>query len=129
MIMAGYYSGRKKLERSRDGEILGVCRGIAEWRDFPVGAVRLIFVFLVLFAGMSIWVYFILALILPIEPEYRGDRHQEDRNRRDKKASYDDVKADFDNLKERVNKMEDDELDKEKDWENRFSKSSKSSRG
>jgi len=121
--MTGYYSERRKLHRSGDGEILGVCKGIAEWRDLPVGMVRLVFVLLVLFAGMSIWVYFILALILPAEPECREDRY---RKRRPRPYSDDnDIKADFEDLKDRVNKMENEEFDREKDWDNRFSKDRK----
>jgi phage shock protein C len=99
--MTGYYSERRKLYRSRNGEILGVCRGIAEWRDFPVSAVRLIFILLVLFAGMSIWVYFILALILPAEPDCRDRRYHSSSDTRSHK--------------------EDKGFDKEKDWDDRFS--------
>ncbi|MCK5248922.1 MAG: PspC domain-containing protein [Spirochaetaceae bacterium] len=117
--MAGYYTGRRKLHRSRNGEILGVCKGIAEWRDLPVDAVRLVFILLVLFGGMSIWIYFILALILPVEPEYREESR---RQRRPRQSSSEDIDTDFENLKERVKKMEDEEFDKEKDWENRFTK-------
>ncbi len=117
--MTGYYSQRRKLYRSRDGEILGVCRGIAEWRDLPVSAVRLVFVLLVLFAGMSIWVYFIMALILPVEPEYREDRYRERRTRR---PSAQDTDEEFEDLKERVGKMGNEEFDREKDWDSRFSK-------
>lgn len=117
--MAGNYTGSRKLYRSRNGEILGVCKGIAEWRNLPVDAVRLVFILLVLFAGMSIWVYFILALILPVEPEYQENSRG---RRRYSTPPPDDIDSDFENLKERVRKMEDEELDKEKDWENRFSK-------
>lgn len=67
--MTGNNSDGRRLYRSRKGELLGVCRGIAEWRDFPVASVRLIFVLLVILAGMSLWVYIILALVLPAEPE------------------------------------------------------------
>jgi phage shock protein PspC (stress-responsive transcriptional regulator) len=67
--MTGNHSDERRLYRSRKGEILGVCRGIAESRDFPVSTVRLIFVLLVLFGGMSLWVYIILAFVLPVEPE------------------------------------------------------------
>ena len=28
----------KRLYRSKNGEILGVCRGIAEWRDYPAAS-------------------------------------------------------------------------------------------
>jgi len=107
--MTGDYSERRKLHRSRNGEILGVCKGIAEWRDLPVGMVRLVFVLLVLFAGMSIWVYFILALILPAEGEYRDERY---RRRRTRPFSDDDIDG---------VKMEDEEFDREKDWDDRFS--------
>jgi phage shock protein C len=120
MIMAGNYSGSRKLYRSRNSQFLGVCKGIAEWRDFPVDTVRLVFVLLTLFTGgLPIWIYFILAFVLPVEPEYREESR---RQRRTRPSSPDDVKADFEDLKERVGKMEDDELDKEKDWENRFTK-------
>jgi phage shock protein C len=117
--MAGYYSGRRKLYRSRNGEILGVCKGIAEWRDFPVDTVRLIFILLVLFGGMSIWVYFILALVIPVEPEYREDGRRSRRSRSSDTGSAD---AEYEDLKERVRRMEDEEFDKERDWDNRFGK-------
>lgn len=119
-MMAGYYSGSRKLYRSRNSQFLGVCKGIAEWRDFPVDSVRLAFILLTLFTGgLPIWIYFILAFVLPLEHEHRDEGYQHGRSH---STSRDDVKADFDNLKERVRKMEDEELDKEKDWENRFTK-------
>ena len=108
------------MYRSRNGQFLGVCKGIAEWRDFPVDTVRLVFILLTLFTGgLPIWIYFILAFVLPVEPEYREESR---RQRRPRPSSPEDVEADFENLKERVKKMEDEELDKEKDWENRFTK-------
>jgi len=97
-------STRRKLYRSRDGLLLGVCRGIAEWREFPVELVRLGFILLVFFAGMSIWVYFILALIFPLEP----------RKNRMTDEEYDDLKREY-------RKMADD-INKERDWESRFGK-------
>jgi len=98
-----------KLYRSRDGLVLGVCKGIAEWREFPVELIRLGFILLVVFAGMSLWVYFILALILPLEPRY-GER----RNYRATDEEYEELKKEY-------RKMADD-INKERDWENRFSK-------
>lgn len=120
--MAGYYAGRK-LYRSRDGAILGVCKGIAEWRDFPVDMVRLVWILATIFIGgfPGVLIYLILAFILPVEPEGYY-REREYRNRRSYQERKDDLKADFENLKSRVNWMEDEELDKERDWDNRFSK-------
>ncbi|CAD7838644.1 hypothetical protein S1OALGB6SA_571 [Olavius algarvensis spirochete endosymbiont] len=107
-------STRKKLYRSRDGLILGVCKGIAEWREFPVELVRLVFILLVVLAGMSIWIYFILALIFPLEPRYGKDR----RNHYSKNMD-----EEYEELKKEYRKMADD-INKERDWENRFSKKS-----
>jgi len=98
-----------KLYRSRDGLVLGVCKGIAEWREFPVGLIRLGFILLVVCAGMAIWVYFILALILPLEP------------RREERRSYRARDEEYEELKKEYRKMADD-INKERDWESRFSK-------
>lgn len=100
------YSKGRKFYRSRNGVIFGVCRGIAEWRDLPVDMVRIAFVVLNVVGFLPFWIYCILALILPAEPS--DDQR------------YDDIKADFDDLKSRVGKMENDEFDRERDWEKRF---------
>jgi len=102
-------STRKKLYRSRDGLFLGVCKGISEWREFPVELIRLGFILLVFFAGMSFWVYFVLALILPLEPS-----HEERRKHRMKDEEYEELKREY-------RKMADD-ISKERDWESRFGK-------
>ncbi|MCR5087724.1 MAG: PspC domain-containing protein [Lachnospiraceae bacterium] len=61
----------KKLYKSRyDRKICGVCGGIAEYFGLDSTTVRLITVLLVLFAGMSIWVYIIAALLMSREPLY-----------------------------------------------------------
>ncbi|RLW69599.1 MAG: hypothetical protein B6D68_01885 [spirochete symbiont of Stewartia floridana] len=93
--MTRYYSSRRKLRRSRNGILFGVCDGIAKWRDYPVGGVRLVFVLLSFAGFLSLWVYLILALILPIEKDSRYEYEYEDKDKSEK-------------------------FDKEKDWENRF---------
>ena len=61
----------KKLYKSNsDKKICGVCGGIAEYFGIDSSTVRLITVLLVLFAGMSIWVYIIAALVLDKAPTY-----------------------------------------------------------
>jgi phage shock protein PspC (stress-responsive transcriptional regulator) len=42
----------KKLYRSKHGEVFGVCQGIADWRDLPVGPVRLIVLLAIVFTGI-----------------------------------------------------------------------------
>jgi|GEM_PF-770264 len=100
-----------KLNRSRDGLLLGVCKGIAEWRELPVELIRLAFILLVVFAGMSIWVYFIMALVLPLEPRYGEDRRRNGRT----------TDEEYEELKKNYRRMADD-INKERDWESRFTK-------
>ena len=59
----------RKLYRSRtDKKLLGVCGGLAKYFNVDSTIMRLIYVCLVLFAGVGILVYFIAALIMPEEP-------------------------------------------------------------
>lgn len=61
----------KKLYKSRtDKKICGVCGGLAEYFGIDSSTVRIITVLLVLFAGMSIWVYIIAALLMSPAPTY-----------------------------------------------------------
>lgn len=119
------YTGRK-LYRSRHGEILGVCKGIAEWRDLPVNMVRLLFILIAIASAIvpCLIIYLIMGLVLPMEPGYRtGRRSDDDHKARGGKQHYgfDDIKSEFDNLKQRVNRMEDEATsDKETDWDRRF---------
>lgn len=55
---------QKKLLR-KDGKILGVCAGLAEYLDVDVTIIRIAFVFSVIFFGIGIIPYLILALIMP----------------------------------------------------------------
>ncbi len=59
----------KKLYRlEHDKVIFGVCGGIAEYFNIDPTLVRLITALLVFAGGISIWVYFIAAIIIPKEP-------------------------------------------------------------
>lgn len=59
----------KKLYRTegRDAVICGVCGGIARYFNVDPTIVRVATVLLVAFAGLSLWVYIIAALIMPKE--------------------------------------------------------------
>lgn len=52
---------------STDRVFAGVCGGIAETFNLDSSTVRLVTVLLILFGGMSLWVYIIAALLLPLE--------------------------------------------------------------
>ena len=58
---------KKKLYRTEGpaAKIFGVCGGIAEYFDLDPTVVRVATVLLTVFAGLSIWVYIVAALIMP----------------------------------------------------------------
>lgn len=56
-----------KFVRAKDGAIFGVCKGLARALDIPVGIFRLLWVLSVLFFGVGIGLYLILAITLPRE--------------------------------------------------------------
>lgn len=61
---------RRLLRRPRSNRsIAGVCAGIASFFDADVTLIRLVTLFLILFGGMSLWVYIILWIVIPNEPE------------------------------------------------------------
>ena len=55
----------KKLKRSANKMIAGVCGGLAEYLGMDATIVRVIYALLVLFGGVGILLYLILALLMP----------------------------------------------------------------
>ncbi len=106
----------RRLYRSRNGMLLGICQGLADWKDMPVSVVRLIFIIICLATAVApcVIIYLLAGFIIPLEP--RGGYRRESR-----RSTMDDIKDQFDDLKDRVNKMEDEATgDKENDWDRRF---------
>lgn len=58
---------KKKLCRVKDGKILGVCGGIADYLDVDRTVLRLIVVALMLIYGTGLLAYLIAALVMPKE--------------------------------------------------------------
>ncbi len=50
-----------------DGAIFGVCKGVSRATNLPVGLVRLLWLVCVLFAGIGLGAYLLLAISLPRE--------------------------------------------------------------
>ena len=127
----------RRLYRSRDGEILGVCKGIAEWRDYPVDTIRLIVILIAIFTAIApcLIIYFVLGLLLPVNP-YEDDNYergyrdgQKDGRREGKRSSkrgktyyYTPEPEDFVSSKAESDE-EAERRKKESDWDNRFSNS------
>lgn len=59
----------RKLYRSRtDRSIAGICGGLGEFFHVDTTLLRLATLFLILFGGLSIWVYLILWIVVPEAP-------------------------------------------------------------
>ena len=59
----------KRLFRSQDSIIAGVCAGLAESLRLDPSLVRTGTLILILFGGLSLWIYIILWLIVPKAPK------------------------------------------------------------
>ena len=60
----------RKLYRSRtERSIAGICGGLADYLRVDPLVIRLLTLFLILFGGLSIWIYIILWLVVPEEPQ------------------------------------------------------------
>lgn len=58
-----------KLYRTPDGIIAGVCGGLAEFFGLDPSLIRIATLLLILFGGLSLWVYIILWIIVPKAPK------------------------------------------------------------
>ena len=67
---------KKKLYRSRDNRMIaGVCGGLGEYFGIDATLVRLAFVlgmFFLAIPGALAFVYLIMMIVIPEEPEFRG---------------------------------------------------------
>jgi phage shock protein C len=114
------------MYRSRQGAILGVCRGIAEYFDFSVFWVRAIVIFLFLLTGF--WpitgLYFLAALLMKPEPviPIHSDWEQEFYNSyvHSRKGAIDRLRRRYEKLDRRLQRMEHNVTSREFDWESRL---------
>ncbi|MBN2625487.1 MAG: PspC domain-containing protein [Spirochaetales bacterium] len=104
----------QRLYRARNGKFLGVCRGIADWKDFPVKMVRLGFILAAIFTSFVpvAIVYLIMAFFLEPAPTDNFTGYRE-RDREEKEEPYSRFKSRFNSMKEDLN-------NRERDWEQRF---------
>ena len=128
--------------RSPRGEVLGVATGLAEWRGFPPGITRLICLLIVLFCNaFGLIGYLLLALFLPMQteadvisttggPTWRSRRQAsaagayeaEWQDVGENRKSNEDLKREYEELKKKVETMESEMFDRERDWDERFNK-------
>ncbi|MBP5552712.1 MAG: PspC domain-containing protein [Spirochaetales bacterium] len=127
----------RRLYRSRHGEWLGVCKGIAEWRDLPVDTVRLILILIAIFTAIvpCLIIYFVIGLLLPVNPydddsyergydDGRREGRRDSRKGKGKTYYYNPEPEDFVSSEAKAESDEEYERrKKESDWDNRFSNS------
>ena len=120
------YLHRRGLYRSRNGVILGVCQGLADYFDLKAFWVRLIV--LVLFLASGVWpilvLYFVASLLMkpepvrPIESEAEQEFYDSYTASRNRAAGR--LKRRFHNLDRRIQRMEDMVTAREFEWDRKF---------
>ena len=125
----------RRWTRSPNREIFGVVAGFAEWKDLPIKETRIIVFLIILFTSIfpGLVIYLLLAIYLPPQSDddiitpYRersfSERKRGKRNVSDaewSEKSTEDLKKEYEALKRKVEEMESEMFDKEKDWDERF---------
>ena len=114
------------LYRSRDGMILGVCKGIARYFDFSVFWVRCVTLVVFLFSGF--WplggIYMLAALLMkpaPVIPLETGEEQEFYHSYASSRGmALQRLKRSFDKLDRRIQRLEHQVTTRESDWERRF---------
>ena len=114
------------MYRSRNGVILGVCRGIAEYFDFSVFWVRTLVLICLFFSGM--WpvagIYILAALLMKPRPvlsiETEDEQELYDSYVYSRRSAAHRIKRRYDKLDRRIRRMEDVVTSRKFDWENRM---------
>jgi len=114
------------LFRSRNGVILGVCRGIAEYFDFSVFWVRTAAVIVLFISGF--WpitaIYFIGAFLMKPEPAIPVQTNEEqefyDSYVHSRRGATDRLKRRYGSLMRRIQRLEHTVTSKEFDWDRKL---------
>lgn len=120
------YQERKPLYRSRDGMIFGVCRGLADYLDFNVTALRLILAIVAFFSGIMpfVVVYLIAAIIMKPEPvvPFRHDMDREfyESYTTSRPLAIQRLRQTYEGLDRRIQRIESIVTSKDFDWESRM---------
>ncbi len=117
---------RRGFYRSRNGVILGVCRGIADYFDFSVFWIRAIAIILFIFTGFwpIVGIYILAALLMKSDPAKSVDPASKQRSGSLYRCASNDVaerlKRKWKHLEKRIRRMEDKVTAREFDWDSRF---------
>ena len=116
----------RKLYRSRNGVIFGVCRGVADYFDFSIFWIRAIVIGVFIFTGFFpiIGIYLLAALLMKPEPSIAIGGRPQSTNKRayaySRQETADRLKRKWRHLEGRIRKMEDKVTSREYEWNSRF---------
>jgi len=117
---------RRGLYRSRDGVILGVCRGVADYFDFSVFWIRAILIVVFILTGFwpVIGIYLLAALLMKSAPGVPGKSRPQRKPgccyRRTGREASQRLKNKWRHLEKRIHRMKDKVTSREFDWNSRF---------
>lgn len=112
--------------RSRQGMVLGVCRGLAEHLDFPVFWLRVLAVLAIVFTGLwpGLALYFCAGLFMRLEPvvpvSSPGEREFYDAYAASRAGALARIRDKFERLERRIRRMEDVVTSRDYAWEERL---------
>ena len=124
--MTRYNSSKSGIYRARDGVFFGVCKGVADFFDFPVFWVRMALVVIFIFSGFwpVIGVYLVAAFFMkpePVQPlESEDEQAFYDSYVHSPRSAAQRLRKRFTDLDRRIRRMEDAVTGREYDWERRF---------
>jgi phage shock protein C len=127
--MTEYRTTKRGIYRSRNGLILGVCRGVADYFDISVFWVRAVMVIIFLLSGFwpVIGIYLVAALLMKAEPvsSIGNDDEREfyDTYAHSPQSAAQRLKKKFHDLDRRIRRMEDSVTGREYEWERKFNSS------
>ncbi len=128
--MTEYRTSKRGIYRSRNGLILGVCRGVADYFDISVFWVRAVMIIIFLLSGFwpVIGIYLVAALLMKAEPvsSFANDDEREfyDSYTHSPQSAAQRLKKKFHDLERRIRRMEDSVTGKEYEWDRKFNSSS-----
>jgi phage shock protein C len=105
---------------------LGVCRGVADYFDFPAFWIRAVLIVVFIFTGFwpIIGIYILAALLMKSAPGASGRDGKKHnihcRYYRAGRDTADRLKRQWRHLEKRIRRMEDKVTSREFDWNNRF---------
>jgi phage shock protein C len=117
---------RRGLYRSREGIILGVCRGVADYFDVSAFWIRAILVVAFIFTGFwpIIGIYLLAALLMKSAPgapgRQRSKRNFDCRYNHARRDTAERFRRKWEHLEKRIRRAEDKVTSREFDWDNRF---------